>query len=253
METVVLNDAPSDMEVRLDLNIQAQPNGHTCGPTCLQAVYRYFGERIQLESIIADVPTVKGGGTIAVWLGCHALQRGYQATIYQYDLSMFDPTWFDFDHAPNPDRQQKIISERLKAQRKHKKGVKLRAATDAFIEFLERGGQLRFEDLTKALIRRYLNHSIPILTGLCATYLYRCPREFGPLSDYDDIRGEPMGHFVILSGYNKEERTVRITDPLLPNPVSSQSQYEVSIDRVLCAILLGTVTNDANLLIIQPK
>ena len=33
--------------------------------------------------------------TLAVLLGCHALRRGYEATIYTFNLQVFDPTWFE--------------------------------------------------------------------------------------------------------------------------------------------------------------
>ena len=79
------------------------------------------------------------------------------------------------------------------------------------------------------------------------------PREFGPNADYDDIRGEPSGHFVVLCGYDRQARSVQVADPLLPNPVAPVQLYEIGIDRVLCAILLGVLTYDANLLIIQPR
>ena len=66
------------------------------------------------------------------------------------------------------------------------------------------------------------------------------------------MRGEPIGHFVILCGYDKEERTVLVADPLKSNPLSDSHQYLVNIDRVICSILLGIMTYDANLLIIEP-
>lgn len=234
-----------DMKVQLDLEMRPQPNDETCGPTCLQALYRYYENRLSLDTLIREVPRLPGGGTLGVMLACNALRRGYQARIYSYNLQIFDPTWF----RPDPPD----LRERLQAQSAFKKSAKLRAATEAYLEFLELGGELRFEDLTKALIRKHLNRKQPILTGLSATYLYRCAREFGPKSDYDDVRGEPLGHFVILSGYDRDQRTVRIADPLLPNPVSPSQHYEVTMDRVIGAILLGIVTYDANLLIIQPK
>jgi len=102
-------------------------------------------------------------------------------------------------------------------------------------------------------LRRYVKRSIPVITGLSSTYLYRTPREYGPNCDYDDVRGEPTGHFVVLCGYNKESRTVQVADPLLPNPVATSQLYDVNIDRVLCAVLLGVLTYDANLLVIQPR
>jgi hypothetical protein len=66
------------------------------------------------------------------------------------------------------------------------------------------------------------------------------------------VRGKPSGHFVILAGYAAESRSVLIMDPLHPNPVAPSQIYEISIDRVLGAILLGVLTHDANLLIIEP-
>jgi len=225
--------------------ILPQPDQFSCGPTCLHAIYRYFGDPIPLEKVIRGIPSLKTGGTLDVFLANHALERGYKTTIYTYNLKVFDPTWFT--------TQGVDIASRLKTQLAHKAAQKLRTATRGYVRYLELGGLLRFEDLTAALIRRYLTQSVPILTGLSATYLYRCPREFGPKDDYDDVRGVPSGHFVVLYGYDKENREVLIADPFNPNPFFEGLYYRVNIDRVICSILLGIVTYDANLLIIEPR
>lgn len=47
------------------LAIETQPDTTTCGPTCLHAVYRHFGDQI-------------------------ALARGYRATIHTWNLEVFD-------------------------------------------------------------------------------------------------------------------------------------------------------------------
>lgn len=234
------------MEVKLDLRIQPQPDEVTCGPTCLHAVYDYFGDSIPLEKVVQEVPMLDGGGTLSVLLGCHALKRGYRARIYSYNVQVFDPTWFDLDRT-------RIIGK-LQEQIAHRTDEKLRTASEGYLRFLQLGGEIRFHDLKRDLIRYHLNQQVPILTGLSATYLYRCAREFGPNLDYDDIRGEPSGHFVVLRGYNRGTRTVDVADPLLPNPAFHQLQrYTVDIDRVICAILLGILTYDATLLIIRPN
>lgn len=233
------------METHLPFRILPQPDETTCGPTCLQSIYAYYGDHLPLERVIDEVTMLEEGGTLAVLLANHALRRGYRATIYTYKLQLFDPTWLT---EPGVD-----VREKLRAQMDVKEDPKLQAASRGYLDFLSWGGELRYQDLTPALIRRYLNRSHPILTGLSATYLYRCPREFGPQGDYDDIRGEPCGHFVVLHGYDRKERQVLISDPLLPNPVAETQKYAVDIDRVLCAILLGVLTYDANLLIIQPR
>jgi hypothetical protein len=174
------------------------------------------------------------------------LQRGYNATIYTYNLGMFDPSWFgggDID-----------IGERLRKQASAHHDKKLQHATEGYLEFLELGGKLRFTDLTTGLIRGIIRRELPILTGLSSTYLYRSRRVSGPRDLPDDIHGAPCGHFVVLSGYHRKHRTVLVADPYLPNPVArGESFYSVSIDRVICAVLLGVLTHDANLLVIQEK
>jgi len=233
------------METKLRVEILSQPDDFTCGPTCLHALYRYFGEDLPLEQVIDEVSMLDGGGTLDVLLANHALQRGYSAKIFTYNVELFDPTWFGPAVVD--------LAERLRLQMEHKTNPKLRFATEAYLEFLERGGQLRFEELTTSLIRKYLSRQIPILTGLSATYLYGTSREYGPLGLPDDVRGRPAGHFVVLCGYDRETREVLIADPLRKNPLAGVNQYIVSIDRVICAILLGIVTYDANLLIVEPR
>lgn len=238
------------MPRQLQLEILPQPDDSTCGPTCLQAVYRYFDDELPLEQVIRGTPSLQDGGTLAVLLACHALRRDYQALIYTYNLEVFDPTWFvgQASHQPSsPD-----LIQRLQAQMAVKKSPKLQAASQAYIEFLQLGGKIRMQDLNAALIRRYLKRSVPILTGLSSTYLYECEREFGPQNDSDDVRGLPVGHFVVLCGYDKQRQTVKVADPYLPNPLANDHYYEVELDRLVCAILLGVLTYDANLLVIEP-
>ncbi len=233
------------MEQQIPFHIFAQPDEITCGPTCLHAIYKFFGDDIPLQQVIDEIPMLQGGGTLAVLLACHALRRGYRALIYTYKLQLFDPTWL----VPGgPD-----LAKKLRAQMAIKDDPRLQMASGAFLEYLELGGELRFKDLTTELIRKFVKRNQPILTGLSATYLYRTPREYGVNGDYDDVRGEPSGHFVVLCGYNKKQRTIQVADPLDPNPVGPEQIYDVPIERVLCAILLGVLTYDANLLVIHPR
>jgi hypothetical protein len=261
------------MAEQLHLEILAQPDDTTCGPTCLQAIYRYLGDVMPLEQVIAEIPKLEEGGTLAVWLGCHALRRGYPVVIYTFNLRVFDPTWFlqvpSADSAESPkgtvrteplgkmrsrgDVPATHLIDRLTAQMAVKTTDKLRAASRAYIEFLQLGGKIRMEDLNGNLIRRYLKRSIPVLTGLSATYLYGCPREFGVDCSPDDVRGVATGHFVVLCGYDKLRQTTLVADPYRSNPLAQNHLYEVGFDRLVCSILLGVLTYDANLMVIQPQ
>lgn len=233
------------MDIELPISILRQPDNTSCGPTCLHAVYNYYGLQLDLDEVIGDIQMLKDGGTLAVFLACAALRRGFKATIYTYNLQVFDPSWFSGNDID--------LSEKLRAQAREKSSQKLKDATTGYLEFLQLGGKLRYVELTTRLLRGILQRRLPILTGLSATYLYSEKREFGPKDEPDDIRGKPVGHFVLLSGYHREGRTVMVNDPLTPNPASATPNYEVNIDRVICAILLGVLTYDANLLVIHPQ
>ena len=236
------------MLTRLHLEIYGQPDDTTCGPTCLHAVYQYYNAPITLQQVINEVSYLEDGGTLAVLLGCHALKRGFKVTICTYDLKVFDPTWFH-------NKDTNLIDKLLK-QQQTKKNRKLKKATSAYIDYLRLGGQLIFENLTTNLLRKYFKKNIPVLAGLSATYLYQCSREYSlepAITVHDDIKGEPAGHFVVLCGYDEEKNHIVIADPYKENPVSGNNYYSVHITRLINAILLGIVTYDANLLVIEKK
>lgn len=232
----------------IDLEIVRQPDDITCGPTCLHAIYRYYESSIPLEQVVREVKMLENrGGTIAAALGYHALTQGYRASIYSFNLNMFDPTWFNLD--------AKLLIRKLKEQLGYKRSTKFKFATEAYIDFMNAGGLMRFQDLTVDLLVTYLiDQRAPILVGLSATYLYRCSREVPATTEYDDIKGEPSGHFVLLRSIDTAKGEVTISDPYHPNPLSENHTYKVKVEHLICAILLGVVTYDANLLVIKkPK
>jgi len=230
--------------LNLPVKTLPQPDETTCGPTCLHAVYRYWGDDESLAAIVTRMWTRSEGGTFAVFLGCDALRKGYRARIYTYNLNVFDPTWFTCARTN--------IADKLIRQRSVKNDERLQHATAGYLEFLDLGGRLRFANLSQHLIRTILHRRIPILTGLSSTYLYRSAREYGPDDAPDDIRGIPAGHFVVIAGWDEARRRVLVVDPYQPHPYGTAYEYWISVDRVAASILLGIVTHDANLLVIYP-
>jgi hypothetical protein len=227
-------------------HVERQPDDLTCGATCLHAVYAYHDDDIPLSKVLAEVPQLEHGGTYAPLLGVHALERGYAARIYTCDLDLFDPSWSD---------EPTALAALLRVQARHKPWKALRAATDAYLRFLELGGTVRLQPLDGDLLRRYLKGGIPVLTGLSATYLYWCARERadGPTTTvYDDVRGEPTGHFVVVYDYDPEEREMWVADPLHDNPLTGEMTYGVKTQQLVSAILLGASTYDASLLVLEP-
>ncbi len=234
------------------LKILSQPTDWACGPTCLQAVYRYYDHDIKIETIMEDIAGLKRGGTLAVTLGTHALKRGFNAKIYTFNLNVFDPTWFKPTQLASADLQAK-----LKTQSELKTSQKLRFACMHYMEFLSLGGKLAMEHLCHQLITKYLKQGIPILTGLSSTYLYMAPREY-VIEDTttqvaDDVKGYPEGHFVLIYGYDHATQLVTIMDPYAKNPYSQDLKYTITLDHLQTSIMLGVLTYDANMMIITSK
>jgi hypothetical protein len=237
-------DAPR--QSLLNLDILPQPDDQTCGPTCLHAVYGFWHDDLPIDQVIREVEPLDSGGTLAVQLATHALGRGYRCTICTFNLAVFDPTWF----RPGVD-----LAAKLRQQAAVKADPKLRAATRWYLEYLALGGRIQFQELSRRLLTGPLEDGRPILTGLSATYLYDCAREVerdGRLQ-YDDVRGEPTGHFVVLCGYDPARDEVLVADPLFEKPRYGGHQYAVSSARLLTALALGILTYDANLLVLEPE
>lgn len=224
-------------DILLDVHTEDQPDSTTCGPTSLNAVYRYWGDEVALATVIEEAESLDDGGTLAVLLGTHALRRGYDVTLYSFNLALLDPTWFT---------EEVDLRHKLQQQAKVKSDPKLTHASAAYSNFLELGGKLRMEDLSADLVSSYLKRKLPVLAGVSATYLYGCAREL-PDGAHDDLRGTTQGHFVVLTGMRRSE--IQISDPW----ADINGPYWVDANRLITAVLLGVLSFDGNLLVIQPR
>jgi hypothetical protein len=233
------------MKAELGVLIERQPDYTTCGPTALHAIYRYYGDPIDLHTVIAETPKLPAGGTLGVHLSVHALQRGYDVTTWLCSVRHMDPTWF----AQPTDLRAKLKARA--AARGFDADPRYGPAMEAVERYLELGGKVVWGDLSPQLIATHMTNGNPLLTGTNGTYLYQCSRETeeGP----DDIRGEAFGHFIVICGFDSSDESVAIADPLLDNPAHGSKYYRASVHRLIGAIFLGVGSDDGNLLLIRPK
>lgn len=228
----------------IPFQIERQPDMVTCGATCLHALYRYFGLQVDLGQLAKVIPQLKNGGTHGVLLGQHALRHGFGVELITFNLHMFDPSWF---RNPGVDLKEKLLR-----QMEVKTRAGFQRAARHYLDFLKLGGKIIMRDLNAELIRSYLRRDLPVLCGLSSTFLYQETRMIAETNVSDDLRGTPEGHFVVICGLNSDKRTVRVADPYHPNVHGSKPIYDVGMDRLLNAILLGIATYDANLVILHP-
>ncbi len=235
----------------IKLSILSQPDDETCGPTSLHAIYQYHGLHISLETVLHEVERSLSGGTLAPMLGNHALSKEFDVSIYINNLDVFDPTWFVRGKA-----NAALLYKKIEEQMHYKDDPNIQQMSQAYLKFLSLGGQVYFKTIDVHVLKHYFEQKIPIITGLNATYLYRCARERFTKQGkaiFDDIKGSPCGHFVVLCGYSETNKRVVVADPHRENPLSYDNYYKVSSHRLINAIMLGVTSYDANLLIIRPK
>lgn len=231
--------------IELDVPRFAQPDDVTCGPTCLMQLYSYYHDFRPFDAIHGDTPTNPDGGTFAVYLGLTALRHGYRATLYPWDLRVFDPSWFELS--------QRSLAAKLLARAAHVTNPAVKRAATAWHQFIAEGGRIEFAELSPDLIVGALDRGHPILCGLSATWLYRQTRERPDDNEWDDIQGDPTGHFVVVCGYSGAGKRFMVRDPSSHVPFSNNGRYVVPARRLINAILLGDVTQDAVLLEIWPR
>jgi len=225
--------------------MSAQPDNTSCGPASLHSIYHFLGEEIPLKTIIQEISQFEaGGGTLGVILAKHALSKKFKVTLHSYNLNIFDPSWIKLTG--------KDLTKKLSLRIKKKDlSPKERIAHQSYIDFIQMGGILKFQDLSPATLIKYLNKGIPLLVGLSATWLYQAKREDPIENEYDDICGDPAGHFVVIHGYNAKTKLINVADPYIPNPIHGEHFYKISIQRIITSILLGVMTFDGNILVIE--
>lgn len=230
--------------MKLNLHVSKQPDDESCGITCLQAIYDYYAHPTSLDKLKNEIEHWQTGGTVAVNLARHALGRGFSAEIHTYNIKIFDPTWKDLS--------PKDLSRKLNQRARKIRSKKQKMVIGFYQDFLKKGGVLKFDDLDEDLLSRLFKDHKPIICGLSATYLYQHMRET-PDNDENDIIGQPVGHFVVVTGWDPHTRTVTIQDPLRKNPISDTGTYKLPFTKFSNAVMLGILTYDENLLVIAKK
>ena len=232
----------------LPFQMDTQKDDVSCGPTCLAALYDYHGMDVPHDQVLREVEEMPNGGTIAVLIGLDAIKRGMASKVYICDLNTFDPTWKTLDN-------DGLAAKLLEQLQSREVDQKFEAATRAYVRYLLAGGEISFEEVTKELLEVQFLRGLPIIAGLSSTWLYQSMREFtgrNDMSVMDDMKGGPMGHFVVVHGFD-EAGGIQVADPSSSNPFSDNPHYSIGYNKFLQALMLGSLTYDASLLVLSPQ
>src|SRR5690606_22970746 len=128
---------PPRASMKLDLSVSKQPDDESCGITCLQAIYDYYDHPTTLEKLKHEVDHWRTGGTLAVNLARHALNHGFRAEIYTFNITIFDPTWKKLE--------TKDLLAKLKLRQSKIRSKRQKKVIGYYKDFLKKGGTIRFD------------------------------------------------------------------------------------------------------------
>lgn len=231
--------------VRLPVPRLVQPDDVSCGPTALTAVLQFHGAKLDLPAVRSATPVNPDGGTLAPHLGRAALSFGFAVRAHPLALKVFDPTWRGLPREALRDR----VGRRLQTRPEGRE----RRVHEAWLGFLDAGGEVALGELRASELVGAIDRGHPLICGLCVTWLYQHARELPDDNQIDDIEGQPVGHFVVICGYERGGAKFVVADPWPQPPFAhDDGLYVVSRRRLTQAILLGDATHDAVLVEVLP-
>jgi len=220
-----------------------------CGPSCLQAVLKFYEEEISIKKLIEETKSRYKWHDWDYLLGLAALKKGLKVVVHTRSTSVFDPSWWKLSNT-------QLISKLKKELDYAKKNKKKRRASWSYttlayeakeiktaINFLKSGGAIDFNIASAQLIQKYIHDNTPVMCAFNQQILHKAARIHK--QKVDDIKGAITGHMIVVIGYNKSK--FKVADPGLW--YNRSHYYWVSQQDLIDAI----VRYDGNLIAIKKK
>ena len=197
----------------------------SCGPSSVQQILHYYGIKKDLNKIMDEMSLFDKGGTTGDGaMGSYLLDWGMDVEIYTIDTKLFDPSWFNLSRGR--------LLKKLDESKSISRGFK-RYEYKGFIDFLNKGGKLRFEAIDLRTIKDNIKMKTPMMAGVDDSLLYGKKRSRKSFYD-DDMRGKVWGHELVIAGYRGDR--LFVVDPFPMNPFSRDGKYFVKANDLLANI-----------------
>lgn len=211
-----------------------QPTNHACTPAALAIVLSFFGETMTPEQIMEEIPKNfdkqgKEIGSVNQQYASWAINKGYIVTLYSADFELLDVGWVTLDKNELTKKLQASIGKHEIGFLGHEWSKRY---IEAYIEFLEKGGQLVIKSYFDTELLDALLQQGPLLAAVSSQVLYEKGRskDIGlRVSELDDINGSISTHSIVIIG--KEEGGYIIADPW-----KVPGQFTISPDHLLAAM-----------------
>ncbi len=176
-----------------------------CGPTCLAEVMEFYTkEKFDIKDLVKESKSPYKNMDWFFLFGMSALKRGFKVKIITVSTEILDPSWISL----NPKKLVRKMKKRIKylEGRKRKDRYLIEWNLEPLkkaVKFIEAGGELIFSLITIDLLKYFVKKKMPIIVPVNENIFYGIKRTKD--DEYDDIRGYPSGHIVVISGYAKKD------------------------------------------------
>ena len=208
-------------------NEKQEIGSKTCGPVCLLNIYKEIGIETDLKTILKELKINDKTTTYPAQLGTHLLSKGLNPILINSTPQTVSPSWENLS--------EKDVTAKLEQWIKINKKNKWLKSVKWLISYLKKGGKLKIADLTTSLIDRYLNEGYKVICCLEESWIWG-ERKIEEKAVFDDIKGSPRGHFIILYSHTGNEYLV--SDPFPTGMKNKEGLYKLNKDKLLVATLV---------------
>lgn len=215
--------------MRLDVPLVLQTNGSVdCGLAGMAMVLQYFGKDDTLDDLKQDIPVDKVG-TYAPQLGSYLLGRGFDVEIVTMHPKLFTLA----DQAMT----QHAILERMLSLLETARDEQNKKTLAFFIEFLERGGNIRVGIPGPEHVAEEIKAKRPVCALLTTNFL----KGSRPGLNY---------HFVVITGI--DDQSIWYNDPL-PDERGGKQQTSIRAFFYGLAASVGGDLDNGSLIRVKPR
>ncbi len=210
-------------------NQKQEIGSKSCGPVCLLNVYRYFGIKTELKDILKELRIDDKTTTYPAQLASHLLSNGLKTVFINTNPFVVSPSWKNI-------RNKELVQKLTKWLKKNKKG-RWEKSAKYLLKYLKKGGEIKICDLSTKMIDEYMAEGYLLICCLEESWIWG-ERKIKGTNKFDDIKGEPRGHFIIL--YDKEGEDYLVSDPYPTGLKNRNGLYKLDKNKLLAATLVWT-------------
>lgn len=212
-------------------NNQQMVGSSSCGPVSLYNIYEHFGIKTSLHQILNDLKIDDKKATYPAQLAVDIKKHGLSTILLTSSPRLVAPNWVNHEN--------KEIIEKLSKWLKKHKNDKWSGNVKHLLTYLKHNGDILITDLTTKLIDEYLDQGYLVMPCLEDSWIWG-QRKIKGKAEFDDIAGEPRGHFVVV--YGKEDNEYLVSDPYPTGLQNREGIYRIDKDKLLVATLFWSAT-----------